>query len=104
MFAYPTCKYLLKSWVQFVSQLTRANSVNLKLPQFSNPGSSVYLCPFNSVKSVIQSCRRSVQVGNLFVHSAQSDSPPPTLVLHHLVCFQSWKIFALKVGVQGLAI
>lgn len=85
---YNTCKYLLKSWVQFVRQLTRARSVsqisvNLKLPQYSNPGSlSICLCLLTE-----SACMRSVQVGHLFVHTGQWASSIPTLVLYHLVCF-----------------
>lgn len=45
MFAYNTCKYLLKSWV-----VCKPIGVNLKLPQYSSPGSlSIYLCAISRV-------------------------------------------------------
>lgn len=89
MFAYNTGKYLLKSWVQFVNELARARSVsqismNLKLPQYSNPGLlSVCLCALNSVSFY----EKHAGVRYLFVHAGQWESSIPTPVLYFLVRF-----------------
>lgn len=79
--------YLLKSWVMFVSQLTQARSVNrirvnLKLPQYSHPG-SLSIC----VLFTESPCTRSRQVGCVFGLTHQWDFSIPTLVFYDLVCF-----------------
>jgi len=103
MFVYNMCKYLLKTWMQLVSQLTRVRpvsqiSVNLKLPQCSNPGSSsVYLCTPSRV-SVREKRAGGVPVGSRW---SVGFSPSRSGLVPFPLLPWSLKIFALKVALQG---
>lgn len=87
MLAHNAHKYLLNSGVQFVSQLPRAGSVcqisvNLKLPQHSNPGLlCIYFFAPHRV-CLFEKCAGEVPAH----HTGPWGSSIPSLVLYHLVC------------------